>query len=317
MQIRIVVSIFVVLLLLSAALYGVNGTNGQEIGKKSAIVWMGLELTNENITVDLSSLSIHRSDLTGVSYEHYMVDSTGDMIALFPITNVTGKIQSFGLNTFPMIISANLNDIIFLLNHPSRFITEAIQQAQEFDYTGYNIDFEPTQSANDTVALEYSQFLTSFANALHSSGFELTVDIASWNTFWNFQYLNNTTVNILYDMDTYDSPAINYGIAFQNGISQISLGKIGIGLITVNVNNNSVLNSSSVGSRFKYLEYYNATNVAIWDMPLNGYWWTDLSQFLHGENTGKMIYDYVLASLLIVAVALVLSYYFTKRSKKK
>ena len=112
---------------------------------KSAIVWMGLELTNENITVDLSSLSIHRSDLTGVSYEHYMLDSTGDMIALFPITNVTGKIQSFGLNTFPMIISDNLNDIIFLLNHPSRFITEAIQQAEEFDYTGYNIDFEPTQ----------------------------------------------------------------------------------------------------------------------------------------------------------------------------
>ncbi|MEM3846116.1 MAG: hypothetical protein QXU98_10500, partial [Candidatus Parvarchaeota archaeon] len=119
-QIKVVVSIFVAFLLIFTALYVVNGTNGQKTGKKSAIVWMGLEVTNENISADLSSIGAHRSDLTGVSYEHYMLDSTGDLVTLFPITNVTVKIQSFGLNTFPMIISTNLNDIVFLLNHPSR-----------------------------------------------------------------------------------------------------------------------------------------------------------------------------------------------------
>ncbi|MEM3846717.1 MAG: hypothetical protein QXU98_13565, partial [Candidatus Parvarchaeota archaeon] len=75
--------------------------------------------------------------------------------------------------------------------------------------------------------------------------------------------------------------------------------------------------SSSVGLRFKYLEQYNVTNVAVWDMPLNGYWWTDLSQFLHGENARKIIYDYLAVSFLIVTAALVLAYYFIRRPRRK
>ena len=292
--------------------------SGAQHSNKTAIVWMGLEITGENITSDLLSISAHREELTGVSYEHYVLSSQGELEPIFMITNVTHSIKSFGLETFPMIISANLNDIEYLLSHPTNFISSAVSQAVTFGYTGYNIDFEPPQTANSSVALQYSIFLSTFANALHEKGIELTVDIASWNSFWNFDELNNTSADMLYDMDTYASPLLNFGFALENAVTQISLQKLGVGLITTNVNNGSNLSSVSVRSRFQSLESDNVSNVAVWDMPLNSYWWSYLSLFLgvkHSIIPFPLLYLLFIAVPVIIAIAVYLGVKSNKRKR--
>lgn len=250
---------------------------------KSVIVWMGLEITGENVNADIQSVGAHRSDLTGVSYEHYLLGSQGYFGPILTISNVTGKIKSFGLRTYPMIISSNLADIESLIGHPSVFISKAVSKAKGAGYTGYNLDFEPEQMANASVAVAYASFLTAFANALHRQGKQLTVDIATWNPFWNFAELANTSVNTLYDMGTYASPSFNFAAALGYANETIPHSKLGIGLITVNVNNGAVLQNYSVSARFIALESDGVLNIAVWDMPLASYWWPYLHQFL-GRN---------------------------------
>ncbi|MBX8632034.1 MAG: hypothetical protein J9259_05905 [Thermoplasmata archaeon YP2-bin.285] len=286
---------------------------------KNAIVWMGLEITGEDISADLQSIGAHRNALTGVSFERYLLGPEGIFETFSPISNVTDAIRSFGLQTFPMIVSVNLTNIEYLLMHPSSFISSAVTKAFDAGYTGYNIDFEPTQNANNTVALEYSSFLTKFADALHEKGKQLTVDIATWNPFWNFSSLANTTVNVLYDMGTYSSPSYNFAAALDYAVSIIPLQKLGIGLITTNVNNGQILSNSSVLTRFQYLESYKAENVAVWDMPLSSYWWTYLSQFIGKKSTpgGNNLWLPAAAAVATVLIVSALAVYTRSRKRKK
>ena len=316
-------AIFCVIIVLGSAsvvITGVSGTARATPGKKTAIVWMGLEITGENITSDLSSLSAHRTDITGVSYEHCILDSTGDLVAIPLVTNVTNKVRSFGLDAYPMIISASLSDIEYLLAHPSGFIQSAVSAAIGAGYTGYNIDFEPTQAANATVAIAYAKFLSTLADALHAHGKKLTVDIATWNPFWNFADLANTTVNALFDMSTYASPFFNFGYALSNDVASIPLSKLGIGLITVNVNNGTLLPGGSVSERFKAIESENVTSVAVWDMPLASYWWNDLSQFIGNGvaiSTTVLIYSAGLSAVIAVAAVGILTFRRNKRKERQ
>ncbi len=282
--------------------------------RKSTMVWMGLEITGENVSLDLQSISVHRSDLTGVSYEHYLLGSQGYFGTVLSLTNVTGNIKSFGLQTYPMIISTNLGDMEYVIQHHSNFISRAVAKAVGAGYTGYNIDFEPTQTANASVGKAYASFLTTFADALHAKGKKLTVDIATWNPFWNFAALANTTVDVLYDMSTYASPAYNFDAALGYANETIPHSKLGVGLITVNVNNGAVLLNYSVNARFIALESDGVQNVAVWDMPLASYWWPYLHQFIgpgkvSSGNTPAIEYAAAataLAALAAVAVFLVL-----------
>ncbi len=310
-----VFSILILLMLVAWTSQAQTSLNLKNDSKKSAIVWMGLEITGENISADLSAIREHKNDLTGVSFEHYMIDSQGDLEPIFPLTNVTSAIQSDGLQTFPMIISVNLNDIEYLINHPNHFIQAAVSQAVAERFTGFNVDFEPTKAANSTVAMEYCRFLTDFADALHSEGKILTVDVATWNQFWNFSALGNTTTDILYDMGTYASPSIDFASALEYAAMEIPLSKLGIGLITVNVNNGSILANYSVSARFQFLESYNVTNVAVWDMPLNSYWWVYLSNFL-GEKNNHIINKNLIIIIITILVAAGVSFLFIFKRKR-
>ncbi len=284
----------------SIAVSGSTGAAGAPAVKKSVIVWMGLEITGENISADLQSIGSHRGDLTGVSYEHYLLGSQGYLGPVLTITNVTGKIKSFGLQTYPMIISTSLGDIETLIGHPSDFISKAVSKAIGAGYTGYNIDFEPAQMANASVAAAYASFLTGFADALHQHGKKLTVDIATWNPIWNFTALANTTVNTLYDMGTYASPSLNFAAALGYANDTIPHSKLGVGLITVNVNNGAVLQNYSVSARFIALESYGVLKIAVWDMPLASYWWPYLHQFI---GTGSVSANNNLTDAYAAAVA--------------
>jgi hypothetical protein len=153
--------------------------------------------------------------------------------------------------------------------------------ALRLNYTGYNVDFEPTGEANASVAREYAQFLNNFADALHVVGKKLSVDIASWNTFWNYAALANTSVDTFYDMDTYAASYADFESALIYANSTLPCSKIGVALITQNVNTGSPLSYEEVEERFTLVESYGIRRIAIWDMPLPAYWWNRTSSFLN------------------------------------
>lgn len=303
----------------SVALSGSYGTAAASDVKKSAIVWMGLEITGENVSADVQSIGIHRNDLTGVSYEHYLLGSQGYFGPILAVSNVTGEIRSFGLQTYPMIISTNLVDIEYLIGHPSGFISKAVSEARAAGYTGYNIDFEPAQTANSSVAAAYASFLTSFANALHEQGKKLTVDIATWNPFWNFAELANTTVNTLYDMGTYASPSFNFAAALGYANATIPHSKLGVGLITVDVNNGAILQNYSVSARFIALEADGVDKIAVWDMPLASYWWPYLHRFLEtgSVSNNSIVAGYVAGGVAVLALIAVTAFIMLRKRMGK
>ncbi|MBX8637712.1 MAG: hypothetical protein KIY11_05055 [Thermoplasmata archaeon] len=287
---------------------------------RSAIVWMGLEITGENVSADLQSIGTHRGDLTGVSYEHYMLGSQGYFGPILGVSNVTGRIKSFGLQTYPMIISTNLGDIEYVIDHPTNFITKSVSKAKWAGYTGYNIDFEPTQMANASVAGAYASFLTAFADALHKEGKKLTVDIATWNPIWNFTELANTTVNTLYDMSTYASPSFNFAAALGYANATIPHSKLGVGLITVNVNTGALLQNYSVSARFIALQSDGVLKIAIWDMPLASYWWPYLHQFVGAGRVQAStipIQAYAITAVGGLALAAVAALFVNRRRSRR
>ena len=303
----------------SAAISGSYGTVAASYVKKSAIVWMGLEITGENVSADIQSIGIHRNDLTGVSYEHYLLGSQGYFGPILTVSNVTGKIRSFGLQTYPMVISTNLVDIEYLIGHPSGFIGKAVSKARGAGYTGYNIDFEPSQAANSSVAAAYASFLASFANALHEQGKKLTVDIATWNPFWNFTELANTTVNTLYDMGTYASPSFNFAAALGYANATIPHSKLGVGLITVDVNNGAILQNYSVSARFIALEADGVDKIAVWEMPLASYWWPYLHRFLEtgSVSDNSIIAGYTAGGVAVLALIAVTAFIILRKRMRK
>lgn len=253
---------------------------------RSVMVWMGLEMTGEHVPRDLALIHYYRRDLTAVSYEQYELGAGSNLTLIPGISNVTASVESDGLQAWPMIISASLPNIETLLENQSGFISKAVSAALRLNYTGYNVDFEPTAEANLSVAREYAGFLNNFADALHTAGKKLSVDIASWNTFWNFTALANTSVDTFYDMDTYAASYADFESALAYINSTLPYSKIGVALITQNVNTGSPLSYEEAEERFTLVESYGIRRVAIWDMPLPTFWWNLTFTFLNTSLGG-------------------------------
>lgn len=81
-------------------------------------------------------------------------------------------------NRYAMITTVNVDKIKQLLDNPKPFIDDAVKRAVEFEYTGYNIDFEPTIQPGQEA--RFIHFLNLFGQQLHKSGKKINVDVASW-----------------------------------------------------------------------------------------------------------------------------------------
>ncbi len=105
--------------------------------------------------------------------------------------------------------------ILFL--NPFLFINSAIFEAKLWNYTGYNLDFEPTGNLiTYEDGINYCEFLKLFQLKLYENQLNLHVDLASWSKIWNFTCFNNVIHEntILFSMDTYTT---NFTL-FQRGL---------------------------------------------------------------------------------------------------
>jgi len=241
--------------------------------------WMCLERCGEDISPDLAELQANSASLTAVSFEDYDLGPNSAFI-INNFTNVNDDIHNMGLLAFPMITTVNLTWLRELFAKPEPFIQAAVQRAQEQNHDGYNIDFEPTDAATDEDAMQFANFLTQFADSLHQVDKNIGVCVASWNTFWNFTALSQSSVDKVITMDTYAGGFSDFASALQFAYSHVDLQKLGVGLITSNPDNNQPFSIAQLKERFELIESYGVNEIDIWDTPIPNTFWPFLQNFI-------------------------------------
>ncbi len=133
-----------------------------------------------------------------------------------------------------MIISANLTELRQLFSAPDTFIAKAVEVGRTFNYSGWNIDFEPDGSIEPTNrdAVAYTGFLTKLANSLHSANLQLTVDYDEWSPIWNLTLLAKTPVDFFMAMGTYNYEWKYFQERLDHGITAFGTKRLVVGLET-------------------------------------------------------------------------------------
>ena len=151
---------------------------------------------------DMKELVEHKNVLTTIAAASWVVDKGSLEWATYSkrgktynVSDVNSKVQALGYSVTPMISCTDINDLRLLFKNPTQFIHDAIHYALKHNYTGYNIDFEPTHNVKKTDVVAYTEFVDLFAQKLHEKNLTLTIDIATWNNFWNYNMLSTTSVD--------------------------------------------------------------------------------------------------------------------------
>jgi len=310
-----IASISVVLVVLALIM---SVGKGSKAADKAGYVmpWMCLEICDApaSIQQQLQTIRDRVDILSGVSFELYTL---GDDCTLRKydasdvpptgLTQVNDDIHAAGLESWPMISSWPHPDnfityIRKVINDDAcsdSFIQQALHQAGEGRYAGFNLDWEPTYS-NSTApitrqdAQAYALFVDKFAKALHQGGYKLSVDVATWVTisggpsFWDYSALAASAVDKGISMGTYTSNDNSY----MNQLSLITSAfgvRAGIGLENVNASDSSHLSDEEVAFRFAAIKSAGVREVDIWSMPIPDNFWP----FLHDFATATRGDDHV------------------------
>jgi len=253
-------------------------------------MWMCNEPCGGNTTTieeNLSQIQQHRHLFTAISYVAYYL-GPNCTLGWSNFTNVGPSLQAMGLETYPMISSLPHPHLMHwmkeLFANPMPFIELAVETAVANNYTGFNIDWEPTVPGTQKDAADYANFLSTFGDALHSKSKKLSVDVATWNTFWNFTLLSASSVDRIMDMSTYDADFHEFGVQLEIATQQIGLKKLAAGLITYDSIKKGPFTDKDLSERFNMLEKNQVQEIAIWDAPLQDNWWGHLRHFKHGVS---------------------------------
>eukprot|EP01091_Cochliopodium_minus_P000369 TRINITY_DN10352_c0_g1_i1.p1 TRINITY_DN10352_c0_g1~~TRINITY_DN10352_c0_g1_i1.p1 ORF type:complete len:278 (+),score=56.74 TRINITY_DN10352_c0_g1_i1:1-834(+) len=248
----------------------------QFINANQVYVWMCLERCNQTqqqVEKNLEQIGDLRNILSGISFEKYNLGNDSNFVDNIGLTNVSKQLNEWGLITLPMISSYPYPPqfIVWMRNvfkNPLPFINEAINLANQFDYKGFNVDWEPTVNGTEQDSKDYANFLDQFAKALHQHGKVLSVDVANWNPLWNFTLLSQTNIDLIMTMSTYTGNFEYFEENLVNAVSQIGLDKLVVGLETVDTTNNLPYSTANIAKRFDLINKYNVNKIAFWKSPI-------------------------------------------------
>ncbi len=254
------------------------------------------------INASIIQIEQNRNVFNAISYEFYELNSSAGINPLSVGTlsysnstnpyNITPILHKLNLETYPMIISASLSNIETLLSNQTAIdsvINQMVTYALLYNYTGYNIDWEPS-TANNSTGVLFSNFLNEFSLQLNKYGRHLSVDIATWNPgFWNFTSIGETNVSYVDVMDY--SPVFQGPSSFmqdlQYSISTIPKAKLQVAMINTNVNTNANITPVQMSEFFSALEYLNVSSISMWVLPVNSSVLSMMQQFSQMGNYGK------------------------------
>ncbi|KAL0226743.1 hypothetical protein P9112_014067 [Eukaryota sp. TZLM1-RC] len=243
--------------------------------------WMGLERTKEPIEDDLNQISMLRNILTDVSFEKYDLDWDANL-KNNGFSDVNPIIQRFGLGAHPMITTVNIPKLTELFSSTSqmdKFIDQFITVALRNNYTGANIDFEPSGKEAFPLADGLATFLDRFAKALHKYDMVLSVDVAAWTQFFNYEKIANSAVDYVCDMSTYAGNFNTFLKALDRTVNAFG-PKACVGLMTINPNDGKHYTDEELKMRFDAIKERNVDFISIWQMPIPGNWVNFLADFV-------------------------------------
>ena len=160
--------IFIILSLLMLLKYS-NSSN-------ELMSWLCLERCGDNTTsieFQLNQIKDNINKFKSISFEIYNLGANSTLVKN-NLTDVSNTIHEMGLDTYAMISSYPyppdfINYMREVFNNPIPFINDCIIAAKEKKLTGFNIDWEPTDSDDITQedSINYANFLNIFSNEMH------------------------------------------------------------------------------------------------------------------------------------------------------
>ncbi|KAL0237833.1 hypothetical protein GEMRC1_012307 [Eukaryota sp. GEM-RC1] len=248
---------------------------------KLIMPWMGLERTHEDIKGDLEQIRRLRYILSDVSFEEYDLDWNAHIIRndFYPVNDIIADLK---LGRQPMITTVNIAKLTQLFESTEsmdQFINEAVQLALKFNYTGFNIDFEPSGREAFPLAPGLVQFVDRFAKALHRHNKILSLDLAQWTQFFNYEELAKTSVDFFAEMSTYAGNFESFKKAFHKSLD-IFGDRLCVGLMHINPNTGKPYSDEEIKARFDYImQFDEPMGICIWMMPVPENWIPHLAKW--------------------------------------
>ncbi|KAL0212339.1 hypothetical protein RCL1_005965 [Eukaryota sp. TZLM3-RCL] len=236
---------------------------------KTIMPWMCLERCKEDIPADLKQIASLDDLLTDVSFEEFDLD-WGARLKHNGFTKVSHFIEAHKLGTQPMITTVNIAKLTELFASTASmdfFIEQIVEVAKKNNYTGINIDFEPSGQEAFPLADGYVEFVDRLAKALHKFNKVCSIDIARWSQFWNYKKLAATEVDFFCEMSTYAGAMSNFKTALYNAMEYFGDRAV-IGLISVNPNTGKLFTDQDMAERFALIREVGAKGIAIWQSPI-------------------------------------------------
>ena len=256
--------------------------------KKDSMTWLCLEFCEESqseIKYNLNQLKKNSDLFTRVSFEKYTLGANSTLIDN-ELTEVNSEILSMGFESWPLLSSYPhypqfMEWMRQVFANPQPFIDSCINEAKKYSYTGYNLDWEPTDDVKDGDGEDYAAFIDTFAKALHKENLKLTVDIATWSSVWDYDALPLTSADEFISMGSYTSNDNSYMNQLNLMKDTFGVNKAGIGLETVNASNSERLTLDEVAFRFKAIMDMGFTSIALWKSPVPPGWLPFIEKYIN------------------------------------
>lgn len=251
------------------------------------MVWMCLEFCDESAEVinhNLKEISDNRNLLSAVSFEKYTLGPNSTLVDN-NLTEVASEIIATGLEAWPLLSSFPhppefIDWMRTVFKYPAPFIQSCISEAKKYNYTGYNLDWEPTDDVTAEDGNDYAGFIDTFADALHAENLKLTVDIATWSPIWNYTAIAATSVDMGISMGTYTSTDTSFSSQLNTLVTNFSPARSGVGLETVNASTTERMPLDEVRWRFEQFKASGAAEVDLWRMPVPPLWWPIIAEYV-------------------------------------
>ena len=214
------IKIIVLTLLLLAIFTRVNGATPPKL-------WLWF---SGHASEALSEINEHKNVIDQISFGGYSVTANGTFAGGANVTLIK-QLKSFGIESWPLIGCGSTETLRALMSNPDNFISSAVQEIENKDFQGYNIDFEPYDGkSTNQDGINYGIFLNKFANALHKVNKKLSVDYFSNLPIWNLGAMNSSSTDYFISMDTYVQENSTFEAYLNIAQSKFNGKRIGVGM---------------------------------------------------------------------------------------
>lgn len=251
--------------------------------------WLCLEFCDNSTVIDiaLNEISRHLDVITAVSFEKYQLGANATLITA-NVTDVVGTLQHMGIQeTWPMLTSYPhppefIEWMRDAFTNVDKFTAQCVEEAQKYNYTGYNLDWEPTDGVMESDAALYTQFIEDFAQGLHAHGIQLQVCVANWGSpsIWDYAGIAGTSADYFLTMGTYTSNDASFSTQLSTAVTSFGVDRLGVGLMVVNASTDGHIPMNEVQWRFDEIVTAGVNEIDFWRFPVPAAWWPLINDFM-------------------------------------